>query len=90
MSKTPFAPEILKHKKSRFSTLSSQLFRPPTKIVTVIFFSDGMRSTPRFKMLTFIYKKTDITTLGDLKQYTPLIHQDVFGHSFFIVTFIDR
>jgi hypothetical protein len=33
--------------------------------VTVIFFSAGMRPTPRFKMLTFIYPKVDITTLGD-------------------------
>jgi hypothetical protein len=66
MSKTPFAPEILKHKKSRFSTLQSQIFRPPTKIVTVIFFSADMRPTPRFKIWTFIYQKTDIAILGDI------------------------
>ena len=80
MSKTPFAPEILKHKNTRFFTLSSQLFRPPTKIVTVTFFSAGMRPTPRFKIWTFIYKKTDITTLGDLKQYQHIINNSVFGH----------
>jgi len=51
--------------------------------VTVIFFSAGMRPTPRFKIWTFIYKKTDITTLGDLKQYLTIIHQTVFDHSYF-------
>ncbi len=29
MSKMPFAPEILKHVFSRFSTLQSQFFEPP-------------------------------------------------------------
>lgn len=35
--------------------------------VTVIFLSVGRRSVARFKIWTFIYTKTDITTFSDIK-----------------------
>lgn len=55
MSKTPFAPEILKHKKSHFSTLSSQFIQPSAKIVTVTFSTVHRRPHPDLKKRTFFW-----------------------------------
>ena len=49
MSKTPFAPEVLKHENQRFSTLQSQFIQPPAKIVTVTFSTVHRRPTPTSK-----------------------------------------
>ncbi len=55
MSKTPFAPEVLKHKNSRFSTLSSQFIQPSAIFVTVIFFDRPSPPPPPTKKWTFIW-----------------------------------
>ena len=49
MSKTPFAPEVLKHENPHFSTLSSQFIQPSAKFVTVTFSTVHRRPRPRPK-----------------------------------------
>jgi hypothetical protein len=68
MSKTPFAPEVLKHKNPHFSTLQSQFIQPPAKIVTVTFSTVHHRPPPPVPK-TDIFM--DIYTFGDI--YTFLV-----------------
>jgi hypothetical protein len=68
MSKTPFAPEVLKHKNPHFSTLQSQFIQLPSKIVTVTF-STVHRCPPPSPQKTDIFM--DIYTFGDI--YTFLV-----------------
>lgn len=55
MSKTPFAPEVLKHENPRFSTLQSQFIQPPAKIVTVTFSTVHRRQPPPSQKRTFFW-----------------------------------
>jgi hypothetical protein len=73
-----------------FKTRKSAIFKitvtnifAKEKVVTVIFLSVGGRSIARFKIWTFIYTKTDITTFSDIKQRRTYINKVYYRHSSF-------